>query len=251
MTTQSHPGNRGGLAPLKNVARCLTVMGTLRERGPHLPGIGVFHGYSGYGKTYAAILAQHKTDALRVEVGDSWTKKTLLQKILKEAEAPTRGTIADLTEQVILALGDDPDRPLIIDEADKLADKGILEIVREVHDHSHAPILLIGEELLPTKIQKVERVHNRVLHWEPAEPCDREDAEVLARYFAPDLSLSGDLIDHMVNVTSGLARRINVNLERLVTHARRQGLSELDIKDLPKGFFFTGEPPRRIGRRAA
>ncbi|MEP5423729.1 MAG: ATP-binding protein, partial [Roseibium sp.] len=111
MMKESHPVSRGGLAPLKNVARCLTVMETLRTRGPHLPGLGVFHGYSGYGKTYAAILAQHKTNALRVEVGDSWTKKTLLQKILKEADAPARGTVADLTESVILTLGDDPNRP--------------------------------------------------------------------------------------------------------------------------------------------
>ncbi|MEP5480343.1 MAG: AAA family ATPase, partial [Roseibium sp.] len=232
-------------------ARCLTVMETLRTRGPHLPGLGVFHGYSGYGKTYAAILAQHKTNALRVEVGDSWTKKTLLQKILKEADAPARGTVADLTESVILTLGDDPNRPLIIDEADKLADKGNLEILREIHDNSHAPILLIGEELLPTKIEKVERVHNRVLDWVPAEPCDHEDAKILARLFAPELVLSDELIDQLITVTGGLARRINVNLTRMVTHARRQGESELDTSAFPEDWYFTGEPPRRTSRKAA
>ena len=184
MTNGDNSVNPGGLAALKNVSRFLVLMETLINRGPHLPGIGVFHGYSGYGKTYAALYVQNITGALRVEVGDSWTKKKFLQMLLEEAgiDKPRGRTIADLTEEAIEVLGDDPGRPLFIDEADKLADKGMLELVREIHEHSQAPIVLIGEEQLPGKILKVERVHNRVLDWVPAEPCDHDDARALADF---------------------------------------------------------------------
>lgn len=250
MTNTSHLVNRGGYARLKNVARCLTLTETLKARGPHLPGLGVFHGHSGYGKTYAAIEVQKTTQSLYVEVGDSWTKKTLLQKILKEADVvkhdqPVRGTIPELMEKAINALVDAPDRPLIIDEADKLADKGNLEIIRELHDFGRAPILLIGEELLPQKIQHLERVHNRVLEWVPAEPCDEEDARTLANMFAPNLELSDDLIEKLVAVTRGLARRINVNLEHMVRHGRRTGKKDFSAKDFQDTWFYTGQPPRR------
>ncbi len=240
----------GGLAALKNVARCLTLVETLRARGPHLPGLGVFHGYSGFGKTYAALYVQNITGALRVEVGDSWTKKSLLQNILREANQEPRGTIAHMSECAIMALGDDFNRPLIIDEADKLADKGMLELVREIHEHSQAPIVLIGEEQLPAKILQVERVHNRVLDWVPAEPCDHEDARALADLFCPKLSISDDLVDLLVQKSAGKARRIHVNLNRILEHSRRTGEDSFSVGSFEQGWFFTGEPPRRI-RRAA
>lgn len=250
------PDNAGGLAALKNVARFLTLVELLRARGPHLPGIGVFHGYSGYGKTYSAIYAQNVTGALRVEVGDSWTRKKLLENILKEAgHQPRRGSIADLTEQTILALGDDFDRPLIIDEADKLADKHMLELIREIQEHSQVPMLLIGEELLPQKLQKVERVHNRVLEWVPAEKCDVEDTRALADLFCPDLVLGDDLIVQVLEKSGGRARRIVVNLNRIREAARNERSGRLGgaltAGRFAEDWFYTGDPRGRIKGRAA
>ncbi|MCV0428298.1 MAG: ATP-binding protein [Roseibium sp.] len=244
--------NAGGLATLKNVARFLTLMETLIHRGPHLPGIGVFHGFSGYGKTYASIYAQNKTRALRLEVGDSWTRKKFLECLLAEADVKAgRMSIADLTEQAILALGDDFQRPLIIDEADKLADKGMLELVREIQEHSQVPVLLIGEELLPAKLQKVERVHNRVLEWVPAEPCDHDDARALADMFCPDVHLEPDVINNLIDLTEGRARRLVVNFNKIAEYARNTQKNWFDAKSFDRGWFYTGEPPRRAARRAA
>jgi len=241
--------NSGGLAALKNVARFLALVETLIHRGPHLPGIGVFHGYSGYGKTYASIYTTNKRRALRIEVGDSWTRKKFLENLLAEADVrPQRSTIADLTTEAIMALGDDFERPLIIDEADKLADKGMLELVREIQEHSQVPVLLIGEEQLPGKLMKVERVHNRVLDWVPAEPCDRDDARALADLFCPNLTLSDDLMDLLVEKAEGRARRIVVNLNKMGEQARNTRQQAFDARSFDAGWFYTGEPPRRTRR---
>ncbi len=123
-----------------------------------------------------------------VRVGDSWTKKTLVRAILKELGVrEPKGTVADLTEQAIIRLAEPNHPPLFIDEADKLVDKGMIELVREIQEGAQIPIVLIGEELLPQKLQKVERVHNRVLEWVPAEKCDVEDTRV------PFLGVGGGL----------------------------------------------------------
>lgn len=244
--------NSGGLAALKNVGRFLVLMEMLIDRGPHLPGIGVFYGFSGYGKTYASIYATNKTRALRLEVGDSWTRKKFLECLLAEAGVKHgRMSIADLTTEAIMALGDDFRRPLIIDEADKLADKGMLELVREIQEHSQVPVLLIGEEQLPAKLQKVERVHNRVLEWVPAEPCDFDDAAALASLFSPDLDLSDDLIDQLLKHADGRARRIVVNLNKMNEHARNTNRHAFNAASFPDDWFYTGQPPRRQIRRAA
>ncbi|WFE92282.1 ATP-binding protein [Roseibium porphyridii] len=244
--------NPGGLAALKNVARFLALVERLVDRGPHLPGLGVFHGFSGYGKSYASLYAWNKRDALRLEIGDSWTRKKFLEKLLAEADIkPAKRTIADLTEEAIMALGDDHNRPLIIDEADKLADKGMLELVREIQEHSQVPVLLIGEEQLPAKIMKVERVHNRVLDWVPAEPCDLSDARALADLFCPELTLTDDLLTEVVGHTKGVARRIVVNLTRMQEYGRNHRKDAFDAGAFERGWFFTSEPPRRGERRVA
>ena len=243
-TTAPIPPGAPTLAMLKNVAACMALVEGLRSRGPHLPGIGVLYGPSGYGKSYATIYAQNKTRALRVEVGRSWTMRTFVQRVLAEAGVEPRGTIADMTEQVILFLGDDPTRPLIVDEADQLVDRGMIELVREIHEHSQAPILLVGEELLPAKLQRSERTHNRVLDWVAAQPCDADDTLALAKLFCPGLRVAGDLLDAVRTRSEGRARRIVVNLNRVAEQARNRGATTIDLA-AHDGVFFTGAPPSR------
>ncbi|WP_026379391.1 AAA family ATPase [Afifella pfennigii] len=248
MTTQAKEV-KPTLALLRNVSACFTLVETLRGRNPHLPGLGVFHGPSGYGKTYAAIYAQNRTRGLRVEVGESWTRKSFLGAILAEAGlAKAPRTIADMMEAAIYTLGDDPDRPLFVDEADKAVDKGYIELIRELHDKAQVPIVLIGEEELPAKLQAVERTANRVLEWIPALPCDAEDTRALAQLFCDDIQVADDLLEVVRRQSDGRARRIVVNLQRIGEHARNHGIDAIDAAAFD-GDFFTGRPARR--RRAA
>lgn len=234
----------------------------LIERSPHLPGFGVCHGPSGFGKSYSSIFAQNKTDAIRVEVGDSWTRRTLLRNILRECgeTVKEKWPISDLSDLAKSILGENVRRPLIVDEADKLVDKGMIEIVRELQESSGVPVILIGEEKLPAKLLTVERMHNRVLHWFPAQPCDLEDTSVLAQAFAPKVDIKDDLLEQIRTRSGGRARRIVVNLDHAAEVARNKGLKMLDLKTWGAEEFFTGEPPtprhveqysRRVQKAAA
>ncbi|WP_127088357.1 AAA family ATPase [Aquabacter cavernae] len=249
--------NAGG-APVRgpiataNVAQFMALTRKLIERDPDAPGIGVFHGPSGFGKTYASIFAQNKTKALRVEVRDYWTKKTLLKNILAEAGQVAKGTISDMAEEVIRILGDDPSRPLIVDEADNLVERGLIETVRSIQSTSTAPVILIGEELLPSKIQPFERVHNRVLDWVPAQPSDLDDARSFATQLCPDAEIADDLLSEIVRRSEGRARRIVVNLVRAAEVARRRGVSNLTLASWGDTEFFESRAPsaRKFGRGA-
>lgn len=241
----SHQQTQNGPVALKNVAQFLTLTMRLVDRAPHLPGLGVCHGASGYGKSWSSIYAQNKTGAIRVEVGDSWTRRTLLRNILREfgQTVKERWPISDLVDLVVAALGEDPRRPLFIDEGDKLVDKGMIEIVRELQEASGAPIILIGEEKLPSKLLAHERVHNRVLDWFPAQPCDLDDTRHLAKAFAPKLDIKDDLLDAIRAASGGRARRIVVNIAHAAELASNKGVKTLDSKLWGNTAFFTGEPP--------
>lgn len=251
MTDNPQPVKSNSLAALKNVAGCMQLVLKLQSRGPHLPNLGVMHGHSGLGKSYASIYAQNKTGAIRVEVGESWNRKSFMRAILRECgTAEPKGVTADYVEQAIELLGDHPDRPLFIDEADKLVDKGLIEIVREIAEHAQVPVLLIGEEQLPQKLARVERVHNRVLDWFPAEPCDLEDCRKLTAIFLPNVAIDAGLLESVRVKAEGRARRVVVTLSAMGEFARANGLKALDLKTY-RGGMFTGEAPRaRSGRLA-
>ena len=230
-------------AALENVRLCLQLVNRLITRDPGLPGIGVFHGPSGYGKSYGSIQAQNTTRAVYIQVGESWNRRFLLQSILIECyiDKP-RGTVADLMRQVIVALGENPTRPLIIDEADKLVDKGMIELVREIYEHAQVPVLLIGEEDLPRKLQQIERVHNRVLEWRPAVPVDLDDCRKLAGFFLPGLTVSDELLDKARREGEGRARRVVTTLSDMKKWARLHGAQNL-TSETYGGPFCNGRPP--------
>jgi len=253
MTTDRPDDKSKSHAPLQNVRAMLALVRKLQGRKPHLPNMGVMHGPSGYGKTYAAIYAQNKTNAIRVEVGDSWTRRTLMKAIVTELGQVPRGTVADMSERAVELLGAEIHRPLIIDEADKLVDKGMIELVREVAECSQAPVILVGEEALPSKLVKFERVHNRVLDWAPAEPCNLDDTRKLAVLYVPHLQFADGLLEQVCERSEGRARRIVTNLDHISEWARHHGAKTVD--EGYDGQFFTGDAPKvrnpaRLLRRA-
>ncbi|MBG0802866.1 ATP-binding protein [Methylocystis sp. H4A] len=235
-------------AALKNVSGFRELVARVTDRAPSLPNIGVMHGRSGDGKTYASIYAQNKTRAIRVEVGDTWTRKTLLTAILREGGvARPQGSIPELAEQAIAMLAEEPRRPLFIDEADKVVDKGYAELMREIAMSSNVPVLLIGEEALPQKLASIERLHNRVLAWFGAEPCDLEDARKLADLLLP-VAISDDLLEEIRIQGDGRARRIATSLDGVSQWARNAGAKEVTRANYA-GPIYTGEPPKARASR--
>ncbi len=222
----------------------------VRDRSQGLPNFGVFSGFSGYGKTYAAAYVRNALRGIYVEVGSSWTSKSLALNILCElGVANPRGTVATMIEQIVRLLGEDLERPLIIDEADKMVVKGYIEIVREIADKSNVPVLLIGEEALPQLLARIERVHNRVLKFVQAQPCDVEDTKALARMILGDAAIEDHLVLAVREKTQGRARRIVTNFANArdwaATNQPEEGLTLANYGHL----IATGDAPaQRNGR---
>lgn len=249
MTVQSHIVNPSGtIAPLRNVVLFDELLDRVVSRRRHLPGMGTFHGFSGLGKTFSATYGAQRHRALYVEVGESWTKAKFCKALLVELGVPPRGTIADMIDVIIAHLVE-LERPLIVDEFDHVVARGYVETIREIHDKSGAPIVLIGEELLPTKLLPWERFHNRILDWVPAQPTTAEDVAVLARLYVPGVEIGGDLLDHINKKSDGRVRRVIVNLERVREAALLDGLERVDLRLWGDRPLFSGLPPqaRRVG----
>ncbi len=243
-TAGSTPLRINAPAPLRNVVNFGVLLEKVVERRPDLPGLATFYGPSGYGKTKSAISAANRYRAAYVECGQFTTAKSLMASILLEIGVPRpRGTITDMIEEAIRIMAGDIRRPLIIDEAHHVAHKRFIDLVRELHDKSMAPIVLIGEETLPKQLEAYERVHNRMLEWVPALPCNSDDLSMLVRVCHPRIKIAPDLASAILEATRGNTRRIVVNLAKVEELAAVAGTESMDLATF-------GGPSEIIGSKA-
>tara|TARA_R110002072_G_scaffold302699_1_gene487410 strand:+ start:5260 stop:6003 length:744 start_codon:yes stop_codon:yes gene_type:complete len=242
--TESKSLNKGMIAPLPNVALFAELLDRVMNRSIHLPGLAIFYGFSGFGKTWAATYGAHAFRAYYVEAGFSWTRKKFLQAILVELGAQPDGTIPDMVDQLIDVLAK-IDRPLIIDEFDYIVEKNYVELIREIHDKSQAPIILIGEERLPKKLVKWERFHNRILDWVPAQPLAVSDMRVLADHADTDVHIKDDLLKHVHGLINGRTRRAAVNIALIAEKAKLRGLTEISLTEWDDEPLYIGEASAR------
>ncbi|SFQ13763.1 AAA domain-containing protein [Roseivivax halotolerans] len=231
------------LAPLRNVSALAALVDRLKNRAHGLPGMATFYGPSGYGKTTAGTYVTNEFDAVCVQVKSTWTQKKLCEAILSEMSVPPhRMTISDMVDRISATLAV-TDAPLLIDEADFLVKRRMIEIVRDFHEGSGAPVILIGEELLPQKLKQWERVHGRMLDWVAAQPADTRDLSALMPIYAPGIDIASELQDRLMKAANGSIRRICVNLEMVREFARLEGLDAVTLEDWGKKQFWTGEAP--------
>lgn len=243
--------NINTVAPLRNVVAMVALIERVRSRAHNLPGMATFYGPSGWGKSSAAIYATIKFNAVTVQVKSVWTKKTLCEAILAEVGIPPDPTVSRMLDQISqhLAL---TGLPLLIDEADFLVQRKMIEIVRDIYEGSGAPVILIGEELLPQKLRPWERVHGRILDWVAAQPGDLTDLGHLAKIYAPGIEIAPDLRAKLLAASHGSIRRVCVNLDRIREFAAIKGLKRVCLADWANQPFFTGAAPeiRKFGETA-
>ena len=181
-----------------------------------------------------------------VQMRSAWTRKTLLEKVLTEMGIKPHGTIPQMLDAACTQLAASG-RMLIIDEFDYcVRSDAMVELVRDLHEGGGAaPILLLGEELLPQKLKKWERFHSRVLSWIPAQPISVADAGALAPIYCPGVHVASDLLEHLVKHAAGSVRRVSVNLAGIAEEAALEGWDAVTLDTWGNRPLYTGEAPRR------
>lgn len=236
----------GGIAQIGNLALAQEALQRAMDRHSGLPGLVCFYGPSGWGKSVGANYVANITRARYVQAKSVWTKSHFLKAILFEMGIKPLGTISDMLDQVVEEMAASQ-RPLIIDEMDHIVERNAVELVRDIYEGSRAPILLIGEEQLPVKLKRWERMHGRVLAWVPAQAVNVADAKALALIYSADVEIADDLLAKVVDVAHGSVRRVAVNLDNIRSAASEMGTDWIDLAVWNKGNhqLYTGDAPKR------
>jgi len=230
--------------PTRNV-HLLTklVSGIVRRPDPDLPGMGVFHGPSGYGKSMAVCAAAVPHKAYYVQMRSIWSRRYLLEMILERMSIQPAKTMPRMLTQIGAQLAGSG-RPLIIDEADILVSKGMIEMARDIYESSQGTVILVGEENLPGMLEAEARVHGRMMDWVAAEPTGLEDARLFAGHHCQGIAIAEDLLERVVEAARGSARYVCTNLAKIAEFARVNNLTSLDAASYTEKLF-TGQAPKR------
>lgn len=230
------------VAPLANVARLTQLIDRCLHRAHGLPGMGCFYGKAGLGKTTSGIYATNRFSACHVEALPIGGVKGLLSMIAVElGQKPAR-----TTDALFIQVAQDLTRsrlPLIIDEADHILSDKPIEIVRRLHDVSGVPVILMGEEALPQKLQRWERVASRILSFVGAESATMADVDHLAKIYAGGLVLSPELKSQLLAASRGSIRNVSTNLAHVQEFGAVQGLTKIGLAEWAGRPFHTGEAP--------
>lgn len=146
----------------KNVRGFINLIYNLKNKPDNISKIGLIYGEAGLGKTKTAQYLAIKFDAIYVRAINSMTPKWLMEEIAKKLDEIPRFFTADIFRQCVNTLRQNP-QIIIIDEIDYLLkDFKTIEILRDLHDETGVPIILVGMDLAKHKLKKYTHLYDRI-----------------------------------------------------------------------------------------
>ena len=213
-----------------NVKRFIGLMNNLIDKSNEIPKMGLVYGDPGLGKTQTAVWWATKNDAVYVRAQNKMTNKWLLEKIVYElGKSPSR-KMADLIEQCISHLRLKP-QVIIIDEVDYLINRmKIVETLRDLHDLTGAPIVLIGMQESKTKLGKYRHLYDRISEILEFKPFSKEDVEVIVEELS-EIKISDEAREIFFEKKNRF-RQIIKGIALLENLAKTNGLIKIDTKQV-------------------
>ena len=234
---------RNKIAQVNNI-RLLTAAGrALSTRDIGVPGIGLIWGPTGFGKSTAAAWFAIRTNAVYVRAMATWTPTAMLAAIMHELDAKPLPRCAAMIEFIVGALAREG-RPLFVDEADYLAASAkLLDSLRDLHDMSTVPLILIGMKDFQRRVMHREQIAGRVSQWVEFQAADFKDARILADEVC-EVRIADDLLARLHRATGGSMRGMVVGLSRIEGFAREHGLQKVSETDWGERAFVLSQAPK-------
>ena len=205
------------------------AVSTALEAGEGYPAMVMAYGEAGTGKTRAARSLYSEHLGFYVRVMEGMTQAGFLQEVCLEVTGSRPNESMRCKSAIISSLRSEP-APLFIDEADRLH-VSRMEDLRDIHDATGSPVILIGEMGLPTRVNARSRINDRipdafrVLFGE----ISRADVHMYAAK-AAGLNLSLEAGQAVLEATKGNFRRVHNAILSIEGAARAKGTSEIDVE---------------------
>jgi len=202
----------------RNVREFMNTANALIRREAGTPGLGLVHGQRGRGKTRTAVWFQANNDAtVLVRAKKIWQPGWMLEEIAVELGIVPKKRAKDLFEDVANALKESP-HLILVDECN-LPCAACLETLRDLHDVTECPILLIGHEGIVRRLKRMAPLWDRLLYVTEFKAIGMEDLENFAASCL-DRGVEADALSKALAETGGNFRKCVIALKSAEDRAK-------------------------------
>ncbi|WP_368166048.1 AAA family ATPase [Aeromonas sp. R9-1] len=223
------------IVEVKNMIKTEQLLDNLLNRSSIVPGIGLIHGPSGYGKTTAVqwLFNQDEVNGIYVRCYKADTVTSLLQQIAKEIGISPRHNLRNQIACIIEAVREQ-ELTLFVDEADYVVSNArIMETLRDIYDATEQPLILVGMEEIARRISQRKQLFNRISQWIEFRPADLEDVSLIAREMLEvGIEIDEALLDLIRKRANGVVRTIVAALDKLEKIALSSGATRICLEEV-------------------
>ena len=216
----------------KNVKNFVSTLANLQNRAKGVPGMALVYGEPGLGKTQAALwwVANNQEDAIYVSATQSMTTKWLLEEIIRElGDSPFYRT-SEIFEQIVRELIKSP-KVIIVDEIDYLAhEKSTIEMLRDIHDRTHTPIVLIGMTYADKKLKRYRHLYDRLSEILQFQKFPLEDTKNLINELS-EVKFDNSAIEYMQNCDNRFRQIVKI-IDKAESFAKSNEITLITQKDV-------------------
>ena len=225
----------------KNVKNFITMMNNLQNRAEGVPGMALVYGEPGLGKTQAILWWAAQNNAVYIRSTNLMSGRWLLEELAEGLGEMPYYRFSNLFKQVITQLLSEP-RVIIIDEVDYLAsDAKTIETLRDIHDKTNTPIILVGMGRADKKLMRYKHLFDRISEIVKFEPFKEQDVKDIITQLC-EIEISDCGVKFIYSQTSRF-RQIVKMVNKAEQLAKSNNLSLLDEITLKE--FINYEPDKK------
>ena len=214
----------------KNVKKFVALMSELQNLPPNIPKMTLVYGEPGLGKSETVAKWAFKNPCVRAKQG--MTTRWLLAEIANELELEACWHIDDTFNEIKKALAN-KSFTIIIDEVDYLIEKKSIETLRDLHDTTKCPLVLVGMGLIDKKLSRYPHLYDRLYKKLKFEQFNSDDIKEIVEKLT-NFEFSECALEYLSRQTNQFRELVKLiyNVEKLAKTNEIEVLDEYTLKGL-------------------
>ena len=217
----------------KNVKNFVALMQELKNLPPNMSRIALVYGEYGLGKTQTIQWWLANNDAVYVRATRGMTERWLLSKLADDLDILPSWYSQSNYELIEESLLENP-KVIIVDEVDYLLRQNIIETLRDLHDTTKCPLVLVGMENIDKKLSALPHLCDRIYKSYKFERLGFDDVCMVVKELS-DLPFTPDAIEYLASRENQLRQIIKL-INKVEKLANINQIKRID-ENLLKGFF--------------
>lgn len=209
----------------KNVKRFVALMDELQKLPSNIPKLALVFGEHGLGKSQAIQWWADKNDSVYVRANRGMTSRWLLSEIAEELGENPYWHTQETFELIESHLQQNP-KIIIIDEIDYLTEKHTIETLRDLHDRTGCPIVLVGMGAVDKKLSRYPHLCDRIYKTLKFEQFHKEDITNILNELC-DLKFTDDAIEYIATRTNQFRQLVKL-INKIEKLSQTNGFDEID-----------------------